>query len=87
MKLKIEETTTHEVEVTLPCYRKYGSNVYFKVLDEKTTLKVAIRTDDVEIMMSPYYMPIAFHKTDSIEITPEEFSKMFILAKNLLNEL
>lgn len=88
MKLQIKTETISEVEVTFPCYRKYGSFTYFKVIDEKTTLSVWFTGDgDVEIQLNNYVRQIAFDSEKSVEITPEEFSRIFIWAKNKINEL
>jgi hypothetical protein len=87
MKIKIENTVEREVEITFPCYRKYGTYYYFKILNENETITVSITDKEVQIEKTNWLRSIAFDSEKSIEITPEEFSRVFIMAKNAINEL
>lgn len=88
MKIQITETIEKEVDLTFPCYRKYGAYTYFKMISEAKTLTVSFPVNgETEIQITNWFRNIAFDSDKSVEITPEEFSKVFIMAKNAINEL
>jgi len=83
MKIKVQNTTEKEVEITLPHYRVHGSTFY-KVITETDILEVCTWEQFRNIRRGQYTLNSAFIN-GSTECTAQEFNEAYNQVKSLIN--
>lgn len=77
MKIKISKTTTKEIEITFPHFRKSeGGNLLVVIFSETEALKVAHYKNSKDIEISSVSPNVAINITN-VEVTRREFVKHY----------
>jgi hypothetical protein len=88
MKIKVNKTTTEQVEVEIefPCYyvKNDGSN-FAKILNETNCLCVWNSSNTPEYAQISYSKNVGGYIQDGKEITEEDFNKAYNQVLNQLN--
>lgn len=80
--LQHEEKITRNIEINVPCYRKFSTFAFYMVLSEKKMIGIY----DGSAVQKHDYISSAFNEGTS-ECTQEEFERAYERTTNMLDEI
>lgn len=87
MKITLKKTTEEQVEITFPCYRKWSTFAYYKIINENLSIQV----DDSSVggyqISHHNHIPINAFIEESVEITAEDFTTAYNTVADKLAEI